>query len=66
MFAHLIAYRIREKGIEKENVLPLVNQAFKDLLKELPKLKTLDQFAALCDGISDNVAYTYLVEHHLE
>ena len=66
MTAHLISLRMREKGIAQDHVLPLVNQAFKDLLKELPKLDALEQFDALRDGISDNVAYTYLISHDLE
>lgn len=66
MSAHLIACRIKEKGIEQENVLPLVNQAFKDLLKELPQLDALEQLDALRDAISDNVAYRYLVDHGQE
>lgn len=63
MEAHRIYTKIRAKGISDEEAKTLVNKSFKDLLTQLPSLSSIDGFEALLDGVSDNVAYRYLVEH---
>lgn len=66
MEAHRIYAKIRAKGIGDEESKTLVNKAFKDLLTQLPSLSSIDGFEALLDGVSDNTAYRYLVEHDQE
>lgn len=66
MEAHRIYTKIRAKGISDEEAKTLVNKSFKDLLTQLPSLSSIDGFEALLDGVSDNVAYSFLMEHNLD
>lgn len=65
MEAHRIYTKIRSKGIEEE-AKALIDPAFKDLLEQLPSLNDISEFETLLDGVSDNAAYQYIVENHLE